>query len=221
MQRIGILLVFLAVLASCTGPAALSRPGPYCPISMIRPGLGALDFSLLDTTRNSRSLSDFQGQWVVLVIGSRTSVSYVSSIEDINRLAKKFLGRGVVFVMLYTAEANADLIEGYDINDFGRRFQEAAKPGYGIVVNSDSGPKEITGAKAVLPNMHTVVDVPPMAVAAQYGYKPPEVDNPTFIINPEGRITLVAERFNARRIENALVGLTAPGNAMKVYKAPR
>jgi len=221
MQRFGILVVLFGVLVSCATPAPLSRPGPYCPISMITPGLEALDFSLLDTSRNRRSLSEFRGNWVVLIIGSRTSQNYVSSIEDINRLAVKFLGRSVVFVTLYTAEAHPELLEDYDINDFGRRFTEAAKPGYGLVVNTASGPKEISAAKAVLPNVFTVVDEPPMAVAAQYGYKPPETDNPAFVISPDGKIALVMKRFDARRVKNALVGLTAPASSMKLYKAPQ
>jgi len=212
-------VMVLMITASCYGPARLSDSGPYYPIDVITEGVPALDFSLLDTTEHSRSLGEFKGKWVVLIIGSRTSVNYIRSIEPTNIMARKFLGRDVVFITLYTAEAHPILIEDYNSGDFLQRMAEAKKPGYGIVVETGSGQKEITAKKALLPNLITVVDQTPSAIASQYGYNPPEIDNPAYIINPEGEIVNILKKFDARIIHNKLLGLTAPYNASKMYKA--
>jgi len=219
MTRAIVLILFALSIVSCAETRTVSKGGPPCPLELIKPGLPALDFCLRDTTGHVVCLNDFRGKLVVLVIGSGSSAHYVSNIENLNRLAKKYLGRGVQFLTLYSAEADPRVS---DVNDYRKRFARAARAQYSLQIEVEGKPEKLEARKAGLEDMNTLVDELPMAIAGQYGYQPFEIDNPAFIIDPQGLMLRVYKHFEAEAIDSflhAYLGMSSPAKVYQVSPA--
>lgn len=74
----------------------------------IKVGKPAPDFSLVDWhEEGSHSLADFKNENVVLVFGCTTCWDFVKQIKALNGMVKKYKGKPIKFVTVYTREADS------------------------------------------------------------------------------------------------------------------
>lgn len=129
-----------------------------------RAGEQAVDFTLYDTDRQTVSLSDYQGKWLVLEMGAASCGMYAGNIKPNNVLAKDY--PDVDFLVVYVREPHPGERTGAHCS-MEEKIENAKelKSLYGeyrkVVVDSLNG------------EMHI-----------KYGLKP----NSVYVINPEGKV---------------------------------
>ena len=96
-------------------------------------GEAAQDFTLRDLAEAEYTLSDSEGDIVVIQFGSSTSVPFLEQIKPINGLVRNYRREGVTFITVYTAEQMfewqaADYFQKYE-RAKGLRFQFGVQSG--------------------------------------------------------------------------------------------
>ena len=148
-------------------------------------GETALDFTLRDLAEKEYTLSDSEGDIVVIQFGSSTTVPFIKQIKPMNDLVKKYRRKGVTFLTVYTVEQMfdwqaADYFEKYE-RAKGLRFQ------FGVQSGQRMSPK-------------ILVDDTDETVYKVYGSIPSGV----FIVDKDGNLAYKAKVVKASEVEKTL-----------------
>ncbi len=128
--------------------------------SLAGPQIGeqAIDFSVIDIDGNEHSLSDYQGEYVVLETGSITCPMYVARIDPMNAVAEAH--PDVVFLTLYVREAHPGTKIGAhssfeDKLNLAKRVRSEERESRTILVDTIAG--DVHRSYGAWPNMIYVI----------------------------------------------------------------
>lgn len=174
------LIVAALVLVACA-----SRPGFSKDFEALELGQKPPDFTLKDVTDRLFTLSDAEGEIVVLQFGSSTTRPYLEQIKPMIKLINSYRGKPVSFVTVYTKEQQFD----WQAPDYVAKIQRA--DGLRFQFGAQSGQRM---------NTRIVVDEMEETVFKAYGAVPTGV----FIVDGEGKLAFKAKLATANDIERSL-----------------
>ncbi len=147
-------------------------------------GTAPPDFTLKDLAEKEYTLSDLQGEIVVLQFGSSTTLPYVEQMKPLLGLVKKYR-RKVTFLTVYTVEQDF----GWQADNYFSKYERAK--GLRFQVGVQSGQRM---------TMKVLVDDMDETVYKVYGSVPAGV----FILDKNGALAFKARKFNVADLEKAL-----------------
>ena len=148
-------------------------------------GETAPDFTLRDLAEKRFTLSDSQGDIVVIQFGSSTTVPFVEQIKPMNDLVKKYKREGVTFITVYTVEQMFD----WQAADYFEKYERAK--GLRFQLGVQSGQR--MGARVL-------VDDTDETVYKTYGSVPAGV----FIVDQDENLAYKARVVNASEVDKTL-----------------
>lgn len=145
----------------------------------------APDFILKDLAEKEYTLSDLEGEIVVVQFGSSTTIPYLEQIKPMNGLIKKYKRKGVTFLTVYTVEQRFN----WQANTYFAKYERAKglRFQYGVQAGQRMGAK-------------ILVDDMDEAVFVAYGSVPAGV----FIVDQDGNLVFKAKTVKPDDIEKAL-----------------
>jgi peroxiredoxin len=145
----------------------------------------APDFTLRDLAEKEFTLSDSQGDVVVIQFGSSTTVPFVEQIKSMNDVVKKYKRQGVTFITVYTVEQMFD----WQASDYFEKYERAK--GLRFQLGVQSGQR--MGARVL-------VDDTDETVYKTYGSVPAGV----FIVDKDENLAYKARVVNASDVDKTL-----------------
>ena len=148
-------------------------------------GETALDFTLRDLAEKEYTLSDSEGDIVVIQFGSSTTVPFIKQIKPMNGLVRNYRRQGVVFITVYTAEQMFD----WQAADYFQKYERAKGLRFQFGVQS---------GQRMTPKI--LVDDTDDSVYKMYGSVPSSV----FIVDKDGDLAYKAKVVKASDVEEAI-----------------
>ena len=148
-------------------------------------GEAAPEVRLRDLGDRRYTLSDEEGQTVVIQFGSSTTLPYLEQIKAVNELIGEYRREPVTFLTVYTVEQAGD----WQADEYFAKYQRA--DGLRFQFGTQSG--ERMGSRILVDDMDETVH-------KAYGSVPTGV----FIVNEDGELAFKARMATAAEIEEAL-----------------
>ena len=148
-------------------------------------GETAIDFTLRDLAEKEYTLSESEGDIVVIQFGSSTTVPFIKQIKPMNDLVKKYRRKGVTFLAVYTVEQMFD----WQAEDYFAKYERAKglRFQFGVQSGQRMSPK-------------ILVDDTDETVYKVYGSVPSGV----FIVDKDGNLAYKAKVVKASDVEKTL-----------------
>lgn len=190
----------------------ITRTNPYgrADFEDVPIGVQSIDFALRDIQKNIRRLSDlYRDAIVVMQFACASSPEYVNSLHDMGVVMQDYRREDVIFLTVYTIEANPDYLEeAQRPRTWEDRLALARLFRYEYSYRKHGKRRHAAGTKLPnFPNRIVLVDELPDVVASIYGAHPRKTPNPCFVIDPTGTIVAKARENSAAFVRQTLDGL--------------
>ena len=209
-------LLALCLSGCLSNPGLITRKNPYgrADFEDVPIGAQSIDFALRDIQGNLRRLSDlYRDAVVVMQFASASSPEYVNNLHDMGVVMQDCRREDVVFLTIYTVEANPDYLdEAQRPRTWEDRLELARLFRYEYSYRKHGKRRHAAGTKLPnYPNRIVLVDELPDVVASIYGAHPGKAPNPCMIIDPNGVIVAKARENSATFVRQTLDQLLPHG----------